>query len=266
MRRPFTIGIGGTRSGSGKTTAASSLLKILAEKNNFSAIGQKDISSSIQSKLKPVRRWGAIKYSKTEFYSSITVESEILGELGKDTHRLMEAGAEEVVWVQSPTEVLDEVMPIALERLYHLDGILIEGNSAIEFVKPDVIVLVSGGGSMEIKPSAWKILENADIIIMSYDSPLINYPDSLKNSKVFTLRDFQEGISGGIIKEVIDYMDILVNMKRAKELLIERSVDQKITCGDARKIAEETGLPYYEVGRIADDLKVKIRDCELGCF
>lgn len=42
--------------------------------------------------------------------------------------------------------------------------------------------------------------------------------------------------------------------------------DGKIACHHARKIAEELQVPYREVGEAADELKIKIVQCELGCF
>lgn len=266
MDSPFIIGVGGTGSSSGKTTIASALIRELSRKSgDYGGIPRQSIGQT-KGFLFTKDRWGAIKYTKTEFYSSIIDDPEILNEPNKDTCRFIDAGAQEVLWVQSPPESLHEVMPLALDRLNHLDGIIIEGNSAIEFVKPNVIVFVSIGGSHEIKPSAWNILQNKEIIIMSEESQLINHPDYLKNCKVFSIKDFQEGIPIAIIKEVIDYMNILTNKKIAEKLLIERSVARKISCSEARRIAEETGLPYSEVGRLADEQEIKIINCELGCF
>jgi len=46
----------------------------------------------------------------------------------------------------------------------------------------------------------------------------------------------------------------------------KHSVDGRITCAVARKIAEDCGVPYKSVGEVADKLGVRIRDCQLGCF
>jgi hypothetical protein len=53
---------------------------------------------------------------------------------------------------------------------------------------------------------------------------------------------------------------------KIKELLIHKSVDGRISCTVARNIAEELSVPYKEVGRNADELRIKITGCELGCF
>jgi hypothetical protein len=54
--------------------------------------------------------------------------------------------------------------------------------------------------------------------------------------------------------------------KKLKEEIMKRAGGGKLSCAVARKIAEELHLPYKEVGEAADELGVKIKNCELGCF
>jgi molybdopterin-guanine dinucleotide biosynthesis protein len=139
--RPTIIGIGGAYSGVGKTTLASLILKRL-------------------------KGWGAIKYTKTGLYCSVVDDIETLSEKGKDTKIFLDSGAEKVLWVQSPYDNLPESLNMALERLSHLKGIVIEGNSAIEVLKPDVVIFISGAGEGEFKKGAEKILNMSDIVIL----------------------------------------------------------------------------------------------------
>jgi molybdopterin-guanine dinucleotide biosynthesis protein len=174
--RPVIIGIGGAHSGAGKTTIASLILKRL-------------------------KGWGAIKYTKNSLYCSITDDLKILSEKGKDTKRLLDAGAEKVLWVQSSFSELEEVLPIAVEMLSHLKGVLIEGNSAIEILKPDIVIFVSGAEG-KIKKGAEKILEMADVVIFDKKPP----PEIPKNAKRFR-RDDAEGVVDfimGLIKKCED--------------------------------------------------------------
>ncbi len=46
----------------------------------------------------------------------------------------------------------------------------------------------------------------------------------------------------------------------------EAAADGRITCAELRKIAEELDANYREAGKTADELKIKIRNCDLGCF
>ncbi|KAF0144008.1 MAG: hypothetical protein FD156_2165 [Nitrospirae bacterium] len=128
-------------------------------------------------------KWGAIKYTKTAIYSSITDTPDILAQGNKDTARLLKAGAENVLWVQSPAEGLQEVMPLAVTRLLHLSGIIIEGNSAIEFLKPDVVIFILGRDTGTLKKSAVKILDMADIILFE-EEPSVKLPVRKKKFKI----------------------------------------------------------------------------------
>ena len=57
----------------------------------------------------------------------------------------------------------------------------------------------------------------------------------------------------------------MMNDKIAEEIR-KKAVNDRLSCAAARKIAEELTVLYKEVGRTADELKVKITGCELGCF
>lgn len=167
--RPFIIGIGGGHSGAGKTSIASLILKRL-------------------------KGWGAIKYTKTSLYCSITDDREILSEEGKDTKRLLDAGAERVLWVQSPSSELEELLPIATGRLSDLKGILVEGNSAIEFLKPDVVIFISGTKE-RFKKSAEKILNMTDVVIFEKDLPQ-GTPEGAKKFRSDDVEGFLNFIKG----------------------------------------------------------------------
>jgi uridine kinase len=144
--RPVIIGIGGAHRGAGKTTYASLILKRL-------------------------NGWGAIKYTKTSLYCSIIDDIKILSEEGKDTKKLLGSGAEKVLWVQAPYDNLTETLQMAVESLSYLKGIIVEGNSAIEVLKPDVVVFISGT-EKEIKKGAEEILKMADVVIFDKEPPL----------------------------------------------------------------------------------------------
>ncbi len=51
-----------------------------------------------------------------------------------------------------------------------------------------------------------------------------------------------------------------------KEALRKEAPSGKIPCARARALAERYGVDYRRVGQLADEMKIKITDCELGCF
>ncbi len=42
--------------------------------------------------------------------------------------------------------------------------------------------------------------------------------------------------------------------------------DGKIRCADAFRVAAEAGVPVGAVGRIINELGIRIKGCQLGCF
>ena len=223
------IGVGGSKSGVGKTAFIESLIKQIkkqkAEKNKVIAV----------------------KYTKTSFYSSIITEDSIIEKEGKDTSRIKKAGADHVYWVKAGNYDLPEIAEKLREEILAHTGsqneiekhfVIIEGNSLVRIMQPDVIIFLKGQNDGQIKPSGRALLEVADIVIEGKYS----------------------------MEEVMTEIEKIQQKKLIEKLLTERSNSGKITCAEARKIAEELGIPYIEVGRVANELKIKIRKCELGCF
>ncbi len=251
MGRPDIIGIGGSHSGSGKTAIASMLLSALSS-------GSRNPGAH--------RRWGAIKCTKTALYTSLIDDRAILDRKDKDTGKLLKAGAEEVLWIRGPRDGIKETVSIAIDRLSHLDGIIIEGNSAIEFSNPDVVIFTLGARGEEIKKaSALRLIKNADIIVFPRGGMPHDADNNVYSARVvyFDPEDRKTG------EELLACMDEVIEehtVDRIKHLLKAQTVDGRVSCTAARKIAEELKVPFGEIGKAANALKIKIRNCELGCF
>jgi len=82
--------------------------------------------------------------------------------------------------------------------LSHLKGILIEGNSAIEILKPDVVIFVSGAEG-KIKKGAEKILKMADVVIFDKEPPQ-GIPKSAKRFRREKVEGFIKFVMG-LVKE-----------------------------------------------------------------
>ncbi len=54
--------------------------------------------------------------------------------------------------------------------------------------------------------------------------------------------------------------------EKVEDQLRAKAVDDTISCAVARALAEEIGLSYKEIGAAADELGIKIKECQLGCF
>lgn len=68
--------------------------------------------------------------------------------------------------MRSPSRQIENAIELAIKKFSHLKGIIIEGNSAIEFSKPDIIVFIAGRDNNPMKENAVKIISKADIILI----------------------------------------------------------------------------------------------------
>ncbi|MEC4675958.1 MAG: hypothetical protein VST72_03415 [Nitrospirota bacterium] len=179
MDKPLIIGIGGTNSGVGKTTVAAAVLQYLT--------GNK--------------RWGAIKYTVTSSssWSSIVADKTILMEEGKDTSKMLNAGASDVLWVKAPRSGSDKVLPEAVKRLSCLDGIIVEGNSAIEFLKPAVVIFIIGDKKKLWKSGVERFAAIADILLYE-NGPEI--PETGGRTKLFSKRFSEKEEYKGVLERI----------------------------------------------------------------
>jgi molybdopterin-guanine dinucleotide biosynthesis protein len=244
--RPFIIGIGGAHSSAGKTTLASAIIEYLS-------------SGRPCSVFKTVPRIGAIKYTKENIFASINDDEALIRQKGKDTARLSEAGAEKTLWIRSSEKDIGETLPLALERMSGFDVVVIEGNSAVEAVKSDIIIFIEGSADGETKPSAERLRRIADIIVERDGS-------SLNHMRSLILKDLPGRVDDDGLGGIIKRMEETAKKKEIAVLLGRKAEEGRITCAAARQLADEAGVPYSVVGAVADELGIKIRNCELGCF
>ena len=54
--------------------------------------------------------------------------------------------------------------------------------------------------------------------------------------------------------------------KEIKALIMKKQSDNRISCEAACEIAEQIGASKIEIGRLLDEMKIKIHSCQLGCF
>jgi len=137
--------------------------KIISVTGAHSGVGKTSLCSIL---LKNLKGFGAIKYTKTVLYSSVIDAPELIQQKDKDTAVLSESGAERVVWIQSPPDELEHALDIAMGTMRGLSGVVIEGNSPLNFLEPDLIVFVVGTDGV-VKPSARDALNRADLIVVN---------------------------------------------------------------------------------------------------
>ena len=51
-----------------------------------------------------------------------------------------------------------------------------------------------------------------------------------------------------------------------REAVIKASSDSRLTCEMAHELARQLDVPLREIGSVCDELNIKIKTCQLGCF
>jgi hypothetical protein len=111
--------------------------------------------------------WGAIKYTKTAFYTTVTDAAETASQENKDSTRLLNAGAARCIHVQSPPHELSDALSMAMEHMGDLTGVIVEGNAPLDCLAFDAVIFVFGPDAARFKDSAQKVLEKADIVVFA---------------------------------------------------------------------------------------------------
>jgi len=138
-------------------------MKIVVISGGHKGIGKTALACKI---LKGLKGFGAIKTTVSKENISITSKNEAIEVPGKDTALLKRAGAEKVVLVSSPKKDLDWALKVALGMVSRCKGVIIEGTSVLDYIKPDVAIMIKAKGKA-IKPSAKRALKKVDLVISS---------------------------------------------------------------------------------------------------
>jgi hypothetical protein len=60
--------------------------------------------------------------------------------------------------------------------------------------------------------------------------------------------------------------EFTMDRKKMEETILKKAKGGKLPCPVCFKIAEDFGIPRKEMGKILNEMKIKISQCQLGCF
>jgi len=85
---------------------------------------------------------------------------------GTDSSRFLAAGAVQVFWVRTEQGRLAEAIPTLRQRLAAARNVIIESNSVLKFLRPDLYLSVLDPATADFKNSAREFLDRADAVIL----------------------------------------------------------------------------------------------------
>ncbi len=99
-----------------------------------------------------------------DHFRAISDERDISGE--SDSSRFLVAGATRSLWVRTRQGRLGEAMDDIRKKIAGAENVIMESNSVMRFLKPDVYLSVLDAGTEDFKESAREFLPQADGIIL----------------------------------------------------------------------------------------------------
>ncbi|MGA2688713.1 MAG: hypothetical protein ABSE85_11655 [Candidatus Korobacteraceae bacterium] len=99
---------------------------------------------------------------------AVTEERDRSGE--SDSSRFLVAGAARSLWVRTRQGMLAEAMPRVRKELAAADNAILESNSVMRFLRPDLYLTVLDAATADFKTSAQQFLDRADAVILHDDT------------------------------------------------------------------------------------------------
>ena len=153
-----TVVIGGHSRSVGKTSVVAGLIAALPE-YHWTALKITQYGHGVCSLN------GESCHCATDDHSwAISQEKDRSGE--SDTSRFLVAGAVRVWWVRTEQGRLAEAIPTIRRRLAESENVILESNSILKFVRPDLYLTVLDPATSDFKRSAQEFLDQADGIIL----------------------------------------------------------------------------------------------------
>ena len=150
--------IGGHSRSVGKTSVVAGLIAALPE-YNWTAMKITQYGHGVCSMN------GETCHCATEDHTwAISEEKDRSGK--SDTSRFLASGAARVWWVRTEQGRLAEAVPTIRRRLAESKNAILESNSILKFVRPDIYVTVLDPTTSDFKRSAQEFLDRADAVIL----------------------------------------------------------------------------------------------------
>lgn len=157
--RPTIIAVSGFSSNVGKTTLVCELLRqlpgweaIKLTRGHYRSCGRDPAGCCVSDLL---RNEPVIRSGRESNYEN-----------GKDTARFWDAGAANVHWVIVKDDQVEQGIEQAISRV-EADGVVVEGNSFLEYLAADLTIMCTRAEGGTIKSSARSALVKSDFLYLS---------------------------------------------------------------------------------------------------
>ena len=157
--RPTIVAVSGFTSNVGKTTLVCELLSrlpgweaIKLSRGHYRSCGKDPVACCVSNLL---RDEAVVRSGRDANY-----------ERGKDTGRFWDVGAANVHWVIVKDDQVEQGIVEAVSRV-RAPGVIIEGNSFLEYLDADLTIMCARSDGGKVKPSARDALTKSDVLYLS---------------------------------------------------------------------------------------------------
>ena len=99
-----------------------------------------------------------------DHFRALSDEKDLSGD--SDTSRFLVAGAKRSLWVRTRQGRLSEAMPDIERKIAGAENVIMESNSVIRFLRPDLYLTVLDADNADFKDSAREFLDRADAVLL----------------------------------------------------------------------------------------------------
>jgi hypothetical protein len=156
--------IGGHSRSVGKTSVVAGLIAALPE-FNWTAVKITQYGHGICS-----ANGEACDCATADHSWAISEEHDRSGD--SDTSRFLAAGAVQALWTRTEQGRLAEAMPSLRQRLQRARNVIMESNSVLKFLRPDLYLTVLDPSTADFKTSAREFLDRANAVIL-HEAPRV---------------------------------------------------------------------------------------------
>jgi molybdopterin-guanine dinucleotide biosynthesis protein len=143
-------------------------------------IGKTSVVCAVIAALRQAR-WTAIKITQSERGEylangescdtgtadhTMAISEELDTIPGTDSSRYLAAGAARSLWVRTRRGELAAAMPRIRAEMAYAENVIVESNSILEFLCPDVYASVLDPSVIDFKPTALRYLDRADAVLL----------------------------------------------------------------------------------------------------
>ncbi len=125
---------------------------------------------------------------------------------GTDSSRYLAAGALRSLWVRTRVGQLAEAMPRVRQEIARAENAIIESNSVLRFLRPDVFVSVLDPETRDFKESARRYLDRADAVVVVGEGLVQPEWEGISLRLIERARKFRGSAEKYCSRELVDFV------------------------------------------------------------